>query len=67
MVEAVTILETPPMVIVGLVGYVATPKGLRPLRTVWAEHLGEDCRRRFYRNWYDINFFSYIQSKSISY
>merc|ERR1711973_635837 len=48
-VEAVTILETPPMVIVG---YVATPKGLRALRTVWAEHIGEDCRRRFYKNWY---------------
>merc|ERR1712231_46634 len=51
-VEAVTILETPPMVIVGVVGYVATPKGLRALRTVWAEHIGEDCRRRFYKNWY---------------
>ena len=51
-VEAVTILETPPMVIVGIVGYVATPKGLRSLRTVWAEHIGEDCRRRFYKNWY---------------
>merc|ERR1712137_646149 len=38
-VEAVTILETPPMVIVGIVGYVATPKGLRALRTVWAEHI----------------------------
>jgi len=51
-VEAVTILETPPMVIVGIVGYVATPKGLRALRTVLAEHIGEDCRRRFYKNWY---------------
>merc|ERR1712071_210796 len=51
-VEAVTILETPPMVIVGVVGYVATPKGLRALRTVWAEHIGEDCRRRFYKNRY---------------
>lgn len=51
-VEAVTILETPPMVVVGIVGYVATPKGLRALRTVWAEHIGEDCRRRFYKNWY---------------
>lgn len=42
------------MVIVGIVGYVATPKGLRALRTVWAEHIGEDCRRRFYKNWYLI-------------
>ena len=54
-VEAVTILETPPMVIVGIVGYVATPKGLRALRTVWAEHISEDCRRRFYKNWYALN------------
>lgn len=52
--EAVTILETPPMVIVGIVGYVATPKGLRALRTIWAEHIGEDCRRRFYKNWYAL-------------
>lgn len=50
-VEAVTILETPPMIIVGLVGYIETPHGLRALATVWAEHLSEDCRRRFYKNW----------------
>lgn len=51
-VEAVTILETPPMVIVGLVGYLETPRGLRSLTTVWAEHLSDDLRRRFYKNWY---------------
>jgi len=51
-VEAVTILETPPIVIVGIVGYVETPRGLRQLTTVWAEHLSEECRRRFYKNWY---------------
>ncbi|XP_014206928.1 60S ribosomal protein L3 [Copidosoma floridanum] len=51
-VEAVTVLETPPMVIVGVVGYIETPHGLRALTTVWAEHLSEDCRRRFYKNWY---------------
>lgn len=50
-VEAVTILETPPMIIVGVVGYIETPHGLRALSTVWAEHLSEDCRRRFYKNW----------------
>ncbi|XP_016743064.1 60S ribosomal protein L3-2-like [Gossypium hirsutum] len=37
--EAVTIIETPPMVIVGVVGYVKTPRGLRSLNTVWAQHL----------------------------
>ncbi|KAI1292039.1 60S ribosomal protein L3 [Halotydeus destructor] len=51
-VEAVTIIETPPMVIVGVVGYIETPKGLRVFKTVFAEHLSEDCRRRFYKNWY---------------
>jgi len=51
-VEAVTIIETPPMVIVGVVGYIHTPKGLRAFKTVFAEHLSEDCRRRFYKNWY---------------
>jgi len=51
-VEAVTIIEAPPMVVVGLVGYVETPKGLRTLTTVWAEHLDEQVKRRFYKNWY---------------
>jgi len=51
-VEAVTILEAPPMVIIGVVGYVATPNGLRSLTTVWASHLSEEAKRRFYKNWY---------------
>ena len=50
-VEAVTILETPPIVCVGIVGYIQTPRGLRQLTTLWAEHLSEECRRRFYKNW----------------
>merc|ERR1712002_71636 len=50
-VEAVTIIETPPMVCVGLVGYIKTPRGLRALKTVWAQHLSEECKRRFYKNW----------------
>jgi len=51
-VEAVTIIETPPMIVVGLVGYVETPHGLRSLTTVWAQHLSDECLRRFYKNWY---------------
>eukprot|EP00349_Pseudokeronopsis_sp_Brazil_P003061 CAMPEP_0202956736 /NCGR_PEP_ID=MMETSP1396-20130829/1243_1 /ASSEMBLY_ACC=CAM_ASM_000872 /TAXON_ID= /ORGANISM="Pseudokeronopsis sp., Strain Brazil" /LENGTH=389 /DNA_ID=CAMNT_0049673901 /DNA_START=11 /DNA_END=1180 /DNA_ORIENTATION=- len=51
-VEAVTVLEAPPMVVVGLVGYVATPSGLRTLSTVWATHLSDEVKRRFYKNWY---------------
>jgi large subunit ribosomal protein L3e len=51
-VEAATVVDTPPMVVVGVVGYVATPRGLRSLTTVWAEHLSEEVRRRFYKNWF---------------
>jgi len=51
-VEAVTIIETPPMFAVGLVGYVETPRGLRTLTTVWAQHLQESVKRTFYKNWY---------------
>ncbi|KAH8514777.1 hypothetical protein H0E87_007576 [Populus deltoides] len=43
--EAVTIIETPPMVVVGVVGYVNTPGGLRSLSTVWAQHLSEEIRK----------------------
>jgi large subunit ribosomal protein L3e len=51
-VDAVTILETPPMVVVGIVGYVETPSGLRTLTTVFAEHLSEEFKRRCYQNWF---------------
>eukprot|EP00010_Vexillifera_abyssalis_P008980 CAMPEP_0201546054 /NCGR_PEP_ID=MMETSP0173_2-20130828/2445_1 /ASSEMBLY_ACC=CAM_ASM_000268 /TAXON_ID=218659 /ORGANISM="Vexillifera sp., Strain DIVA3 564/2" /LENGTH=353 /DNA_ID=CAMNT_0047954639 /DNA_START=205 /DNA_END=1266 /DNA_ORIENTATION=- len=51
-VEAVTIIETPPMTVVGIVGYVETPTGLRAMSTVWADHLSQECVRRFYKNWY---------------
>jgi len=63
-VEAVTIVETPPMVIVGVVGYVETPRGLRALTSVWAEHLDDAVKRRFYKNWYkskDKAFTSYAK------
>ncbi|KAK4166101.1 ribosomal protein L3 [Cladorrhinum sp. PSN259] len=51
-VEAVSIIDTPPMIVVGLVGYIETPRGLRSLTTVWAEHLSDELKRRFYKNWY---------------
>lgn len=50
-VEAVTIIETPPMMVVGVVGYVMTPRGLRAFKTVFAEHVSDECKRRFYKNW----------------
>ena len=51
-VDAVSIVETPPMVVVGVVGYVETPSGLRTLTTVFAEHLSEEFKRRCYKNWF---------------
>ena len=50
-VEAVTVIETPPLKVVGLVGYIDTPRGLRALATVWANHLDQGTLRRFYKNW----------------
>ena len=51
-VEPVSIIECPPMKVVGLVGYIDTPRGLRQLSTVFAQHLGDDLKRRFYKNWH---------------
>ncbi|CAG5897731.1 unnamed protein product [Menidia menidia] len=51
-VEAVTIIETPPVIIVGIVGYIKTIRGLRTLKTIFAEHVSDECKRRFYKNWY---------------
>jgi len=50
-VEAVTVIETPPVVVVGIVGYIDTPRGLRALTTVWASKIDKNTLRRFYKNW----------------
>jgi len=50
-VHACTVVECPPMKIVGLVGYVETPRGLRALSTVWAANLDPEVKRRMYKNW----------------
>ena len=50
-VDAVTILEAPPMIVIGVIGYIETPRGLRTLKTIFAEHLSDECKRRFYKNW----------------
>eukprot|EP01004_Peranema_trichophorum_P004355 NODE_3283_length_1382_cov_266.574265_g2855_i0.p1 GENE.NODE_3283_length_1382_cov_266.574265_g2855_i0~~NODE_3283_length_1382_cov_266.574265_g2855_i0.p1 ORF type:complete len:413 (-),score=78.89 NODE_3283_length_1382_cov_266.574265_g2855_i0:77-1315(-) len=58
-VEAVTILETPPMIVVGIVGYIRTPRGYRTLKTIWAEQLPVGFIRSLYKN--------YAQSKKKAY
>ena len=50
-VEAVTIVETPPLAVIGVVGYIETPRGLRALTTVWSTKIAKDTLRRFYKNW----------------
>lgn len=51
-VEPVTIIEAPPMFVVGLVGYKTTVRGLKSYKTVWAQHIGDAVKRRFVKNWY---------------
>jgi len=38
-----------------LVGYIETPRGLRSINTVWTQHISDECRRRFYKNWHRAN------------
>jgi large subunit ribosomal protein L3e len=40
------------MVVVGVVGYIETPAGIRQLTTVWANHLSEDFKRTCYKRWF---------------
>lgn len=51
-VEPVTVVETPPIKVVGMVGYIETPRGLRAFSTVWAQNLPANVIRRFYKNYY---------------
>jgi len=65
-VEPVTIIETPPMKVVGFVGYIETVKGLRALSTVWASGLSNELKRRMYKNWYASKkkaFTKYVEKK----
>jgi large subunit ribosomal protein L3e len=64
--EAVTIIETPPVTIVGLIGYVNTPNGKKPFKAVWAKHVNDGFKRRIVKNWYKTkktNAFSKIGSR----
>lgn len=50
-VHACSVVECPPMKVIGLVGYIETPRGLRTLSTVWAQTIEPEVKRRFYRNY----------------
>merc|ERR1712137_631856 len=51
-VEPVTIVECPPLKVVGVTGYIKTAYGPRSIKTVWAARLTDEVKRRFYKNWY---------------
>lgn len=51
-VHSCSVVECPPMKIIGMVGYINTPRGLRTFKTVWANKLDNNVKRRFYKNWY---------------
>merc|ERR1711957_533972 len=65
-VHSVSVIECPAMKVIGLVGYVQTPRGLRTLSTVWAQNLDNDVKRRFYKNWMNAKkkaFSKYVDRK----
>ncbi|KAH0576566.1 Ribosomal protein L3 [Spironucleus salmonicida] len=45
-VDQATVIDTPPMIGCGIVGYVRTASGIRPLTTVYATHLAASMKRR---------------------
>merc|ERR1711990_141297 len=53
-VEPVTVIECPPIKVVGFKGYLDTPRGLRGLTSVWAHNLPDSLKRRFYKNWHIV-------------
>jgi len=50
-INPVTLLDCPNMVVAGMVGYKKTPFGRRATVTVWANKLADEFRRCLYKNW----------------
>lgn len=50
--EGVTLIECPPLMVIGVVGYVKTAYGLKSKYTAWAQHLSETYKRKFYQDFY---------------
>ena len=65
-VEAVTIIETPPIKIVGIVGYLKTSRGLRSFKTIWSSDLPDSFRRNYYKNWYKSKKKAFSKTKFFS-
>jgi len=63
-VEAVTVLETPPMIVIGLTAYYQSPYGLKSLGTIWAHHVSEEARRRWYKRWSESKKLAFTRHRS---
>jgi len=50
-IEPVTIIETPPMNVLGVTGYVQTPWGLKNVTTVWGRKISNLAKRRVANKW----------------
>lgn len=50
-VDAVTIIETPPMVGIAVIGYHETPNGLQAVTTAWASIVSNEVKRNYYSKW----------------
>ena len=50
--EPVTIIETPPMTAIGIIGYKETTQGIKPITTAWASFVSAEVKRNYYKNWY---------------
>lgn len=48
-IQATTIIDCPPLIACGVVGYVETLKGKQALTTVWATHVSDEVIRRLYK------------------
>ncbi|KAL9655092.1 hypothetical protein ABK040_008873 [Willaertia magna] len=53
--DAVTIVEVPPMVVVGVVGYKETVNGLKTIGSVFTQNLSDDFRRNYAAKWFKNN------------
>eukprot|EP01003_Olkasia_polycarbonata_P001972 NODE_140_length_1407_cov_333.792342_g110_i0.p1 GENE.NODE_140_length_1407_cov_333.792342_g110_i0~~NODE_140_length_1407_cov_333.792342_g110_i0.p1 ORF type:complete len:392 (-),score=114.79 NODE_140_length_1407_cov_333.792342_g110_i0:175-1350(-) len=52
-VQPCSVVECPPLIVVGVAGYVRSPRGLRCLATVWSQHLSDQFKRAYYKSWYN--------------
>lgn len=52
-IEAVTVMDSPPMIAVGFVGYNPSPTGRKCFDSIFAQHLPESLRRRYVKRWFE--------------